>query len=100
MLCEEDGDTPGLRELVINGYFYHSGLAAWRGLLVNLQKLIFYTDEIREEDVETLGSISGLEYLCIHLFDAPDDPDELKAPLERAMNAHPNRPKLVWIDEE
>ncbi|CAN6346618.1 unnamed protein product [Urochloa humidicola] len=97
-LCKEHPDPLGLRELVIEGDAV-SGLASWWGLLVNLRKLLFCAyDAVSEEDVETLRSLSYLEYLCIHLWDSPDDP-EVKAPLERAMKDHPNRPKLVWIDE-
>lgn len=98
-LCKEHPDPLGLRELVIEGDAV-SGLAAWWGLLVNLQKLLFCTGEsVSEEDVETLGSLPNLEYVCIHLWDAPEDP-EVKAPLERAMKAHPNRPKLIWVNED
>lgn len=104
MLSEEDGDTPGLRELVVTGWHIESDLTDLWPLLVNLQKLLFSTHSYRlsKEDVETLGSISGLKYLCINIYvyNKSDDPDELKAYLERAMNAHPNRPKLVWIDED
>ncbi|KAG2579307.1 disease resistance protein RGA5-like [Panicum virgatum] len=97
-LSKEHPEPLGLRELVIEGDDV-SGLAAWWGLLMNLQKLLFCAYErVSDEDVETLRSLSDLKYLCIHLWDAPDDP-EVKAPLERAMKAHPNRPKLVWIDE-
>ncbi|TKW26976.1 hypothetical protein SEVIR_3G226500v4 [Setaria viridis] len=96
-LSKEHPDPLGLRELVIEGDAV-SGLAAWWGLLVNLQKLLFCADEsVSEEDVETLRSLPFLEYLCIHLWDAPEDP-EVKAPLERAMKAHPNLPKLIWVD--
>ncbi|ONM27339.1 Disease resistance protein RPM1 [Zea mays] len=94
-----DHGTVDLGELVVTGDIV-SDLADWWGVLVNLHKLLFYTYGLSEKDVETLGSITGLEYLCIHLFDAPDDPHELKAPLERAMDAHPNRPRLVWVDED
>nr|CAB3461294.1 unnamed protein product [Digitaria exilis] len=97
-LSKKHPDPLGLRELVIEGDAV-SGLAAWWGLLVNLRKLLFCADgSVSEEDVETLRSLSYLECLCIHLWDAPDDP-AVKAPLERAMKAHPNRPKLVWVDE-
>ncbi|KAF8703877.1 hypothetical protein HU200_031975 [Digitaria exilis] len=97
-LSKKHPDPLGLRELVIEGDAI-SGLAAWWSLLVNLRKLLFCADgSVSEEDVETLRSLSYLECLCIHLWDAPDDP-AVKAPLERAMKAHPNRPKLVWIDE-
>ncbi|CAL5095269.1 unnamed protein product [Urochloa decumbens] len=97
-LSKEHPEPLGLRELVIEGDDV-SGLAAWWGLLVNLRKLLFCAVEgVSEEDVQTLGSLSYLEYLCVHLWDAPEDP-EVKAPLEKAMKDHPNRPKLVWIDE-
>ncbi|CAL4908497.1 unnamed protein product [Urochloa decumbens] len=97
-LSKEHPEPLGLRELVIEGDAV-SDLAAWWGLLVNLRKLLFCAVEgVSEEDVQTLRSLSYLEYLCIHLWDAPEDP-EVKAPLEKAMKDHPNHPKLVWIDE-
>ncbi|RLN27759.1 hypothetical protein C2845_PM05G24270 [Panicum miliaceum] len=53
-LCKEHPEPHGLRELAIKGDDV-SGLAAWWGLLVNLQKLLFCAYErVSEEDVETL----------------------------------------------
>jgi disease resistance protein RPM1 len=87
----------GIRELVIEGSPLPM-VPEWMKSLVNLEKLSLRVSGIGKKDMKILGSMATLSYLHIK-WDKESDGDggpKMKAKMKRAMEAHPNRPTLVW----
>jgi disease resistance protein RPM1 len=65
--------------------------------LVSLENLSLPMDGIREEGVEILGALPSLCYLNVQWDeDSDEEGPEMEAAMVKTMEAHPNRPTLVW----
>lgn len=85
----------GIRELVIDGYSLTT-FPEWLESFDKLEKLSLPVSDIGEKGVEILGALPSLSYLIIKWATDSDGGEEMEAATRRAMEAHPNRPTLVW----
>jgi disease resistance protein RPM1 len=54
-------------------------------------------DGIGEEGMEILGALPSLRHLSVQWDEESEEGPEMEAAMAKAMEAHPNRPTLVWM---